>query len=233
MGFYIVLIQEPPMGKRRKITAGNYSLYKPENSEKYNRVPRVWLAIHKQSEKDKYILEERNGLSESPDIQIFDIYQKIRLQNRGETKRNWKKGRRTRIVNIYDQKIKKNPTERRRGMMELKNWQEIIDKPTILAGDFNAHDPTWGLTKTENSTYIIELIEPHHLTIANKEEYTRYGHGNQLPSIIDLTMTAGPMIEKWEIVDRDEHHSSLDHRIIMWEHQIHTPNITTTRRAER
>jgi hypothetical protein len=101
--------------------------------------------------------------------------------------------------------------------MELGRWEEIIDENTILVGDFNAHDPKWGSAKTTNSAHIVKLIEDFNLCIANNLKYTRYGTENQRPSIIDLTLTAGVEIEHWEVIDKDDHHTESDHRVIMWE----------------
>ncbi|KAI5783113.1 hypothetical protein FPQ18DRAFT_396546 [Pyronema domesticum] len=101
--------------------------------------------------------------------------------------------------------------------MELDNWDDIIDNRTILAGDFNAYNPMWGSLETTNSAHIIRLTEDHDLLIANNFKFTRYGTDRQRPSIIDLTLSAGPRIDHWEIIQRDDHHSESDHRVIMWD----------------
>lgn len=75
----------------------------------------------------------------------------------------------------------------------------------------------WGSAKTTNSAHIVKLIEDFNLRIANNLEYTRYGTENQRPSTIDLTLTAGLEIEHWEVIEKDDHHTESDHRVIMWE----------------
>jgi hypothetical protein len=43
------------------------------------------------------------------------------------------------------------------------------------------------------------------------------GYDNQQPSIIDLTLTAGPTINNWTMLDDDEHHTLSDHKAISWD----------------
>jgi hypothetical protein len=140
-------------------------------------------------------------------------------QEKEKEEQRWAKGQRTRIVNVYVQRIKNNPVGKRRGMMELENWEEIIDNRTILAGDFNMHNPRWGSNKQKDSDHIISIIDQYNLTIHNNFEYTRHGNDNQQPSIMDLTLSAGPTINNWLILNDDEHHTRSDHRAISWETQ--------------
>jgi hypothetical protein len=64
-------------------------------------------------------------------------------------------------------------------MMELENWEEIIDNRTILVGDFNMHNPRWGSNKQKDSDHIISIINKCNLTIHNNFKYTRHGNDNQ------------------------------------------------------
>jgi hypothetical protein len=100
--------------------------------------------------------------------------------------------------------------------LEIKRWNEIIDGRTILAGDFNAHDPLWGSTTAKNNDHILQIIDGFEIYIANDGSYMRDGQGNQQPSIIDLTLSAGPEIESWVILDEEDHHTLSDHKMIMW-----------------
>jgi endonuclease/exonuclease/phosphatase family metal-dependent hydrolase len=111
-------------------------------------------------------------------------------------------------------KIKKNALGKQGGILEIGNWNEIIDNHTILAGDFNAHDPLWGSHKTKDSSHIKNLIEQYKLKICNNFQPTRMGYDNQQPSIIDLTLTAGPTINNWTTLDDNEYHTPSDHRAI-------------------
>jgi hypothetical protein len=122
-----------------------------------------------------------------------------REKERGQRKDEvcaWHRGRRMRIINIYDQNIKKNAPGKQRGILEIENWNEIIDNNTILAGDFNAHDPLWGSHKTKDSSHIKNFIEQYELKICKNFQSTRMGYDNQQPSIIDLTLTAGPTLKQ-------------------------------------
>jgi hypothetical protein len=176
LNFDMVLIQQPLVGKRGKEMPRTFNIYKPEKTEKYKRRnPRVWVAVNKEKEKNNLIVEERTDVSESPDVQIFDIYEKIWKKNCKEDEQRWKKGRKTRIINVYDQKIKGNKEGKRRGLLEIERWNEIIDGRTILAGDFNAHDPLWGSTTAKNSEHILQMIDDFELYIGNDGSYTRDG----------------------------------------------------------
>jgi endonuclease/exonuclease/phosphatase family metal-dependent hydrolase len=204
MKYDIALIQEPPVGKRAKMTSRKFNIYKPEKTENFKkRNPRLWSAVNKEKERNEFIVEERTDMSTSPDVQIFDMYYMKWREHVREGEKKCEKGRKTRIVNMYDQNIKGNEAGRRRGILELEGWEEIIDERTIIAGDFNAHDPRWGSTSTKNSEHIIKLIGDHDLYIANDGSYTREGQGNQQPTIIDLTLLAGPEIMSWAILDRN------------------------------
>jgi hypothetical protein len=121
IAYNMVLIQEPPIGlEGRNITSGTFALYKPIQTEKYNnRIARVWLAINKQAEVERYILEERNDLSSSPDIQIFDVYEKVGkkktkdAKKKGTTKKQ-KKKKKKKIKIKKREKEKQNVFKQRR-----------------------------------------------------------------------------------------------------------------------
>jgi hypothetical protein len=95
-----------------------------------------------------------------------------RRRHRKDEEYAWHKGRRMRIVNIYDQNIKRNPLGEERGVLEIENWNDIIDNRTTLVGDFNAHDPLLGSHKTKDSSHITNFIEQHELKICNNFQPT-------------------------------------------------------------
>jgi hypothetical protein len=99
----------------------------------------------------------------------------------------------------------------------MENWNDIIDNRTILAGDFNVHDPLWGSHKRKDSSHITNLIEQHELKICNNFQPTRMGYDNQRPSIIDLTLTASPTVNNWTTLDEDEYYTPSDHKAILWD----------------
>jgi hypothetical protein len=117
MNFDIVLIQEHPMGpmglKGKNISSGTFTFYKPEPDPLFNdRLARVWLAVNKATEWDKYVLEERNDLSANPDIQIFDFYEKIWRKEETEDKQR------------KEEKEKKKKTNKKQGAEERKYKKE-------------------------------------------------------------------------------------------------------------
>jgi hypothetical protein len=111
MAYDMVLIQKPPIGlEGRNITSGTFTLYKPTQTEKYNnRIARVWLAINKQAEVERYILEEGNDLSSSPDIQIFDVYENVwkKENQESEEERNNKKAEKEKTEKEKEKQKKK------------------------------------------------------------------------------------------------------------------------------
>lgn len=95
--------------------------------------------------------------------------------------------------------------------MELDHWWK--NDPS---GELNAHNLLWGSTTAKNSDHILEMIDDFELYIANDRSNMRDGQGNQQPSIIDLTLAAGPEIKSWVILDKEDHHILSDHKMIMW-----------------
>jgi hypothetical protein len=104
-----------------------------------------------------------------------------REKKRGQRKYEvcaWHKGSRMRITKIYDQNIKKTPPRKQRGILEIENWNEIIDNRTILAGDFNAHDPLWGSHKTSQLPH----QKPHRtMRTENMQQLPTYYNGIRQP----------------------------------------------------
>lgn len=87
MDFDVVLIQEPPIGIRGNTSSATFTTYRPEPNMKYNkREARVWYAMSRKAEREKYVLEERDNLSKSPDIQIFDVYEKMWIKEGDKNK---------------------------------------------------------------------------------------------------------------------------------------------------
>jgi hypothetical protein len=165
MGFDVVLIEKPPQGLRERMGSGTYNIFEPEKKTRYGkeRELRVLFTINKEAEREKYIVEEQNDLSRGgPGIQVFDMYEKlwkeerIEEEERGE-KASWQKGRKMRLMNIHDQKLNGNLISKRRYIMELDNWEDIIDDRTILVGNSHIHNPIWGSLEIKNSAHMIKL----------------------------------------------------------------------------
>ena len=82
-----------------------------------------------------WILEHRTDLINSTHIQCLDVWNTLK----GE------KARRTRLVNIYDQRITLEDSSFSRALQQVQ-WIDIITRRTILAGDFNIRSPRWDPT---------------------------------------------------------------------------------------
>jgi hypothetical protein len=153
-------------------------------------------------------LEHRTDLINSTHIQCLDIWDTLR----GE------KARRTRLVNIYNQRILQEDSSSFRALQQVQ-WTDIITRRTILARDFNARSPRWDPTigTPQNASYLEGLIDTYSLILNNTHNYTRR-EGNS-KSIIDLTLltTGLGSLESWA-VDL-EYSTPLDHKVISfsWE----------------
>lgn len=84
---------------------------------------------------------------------------------------------------------------------------------------FQRHNPQWGSNKTKDRSHSFEMIEKYNLQICNEFQPTRMGYDNQQPLTIDLTLTAGPTIKSWTILDDDGHYTPSDHKAISWQTQ--------------
>lgn len=80
-----------------------------------------------------------------------------------------------------------------------------ITNPFVLLGDFNAHNPLWGSSKTDHSGIAIEtLTSNYNLTILNSGAHTRLDPATGQTSAIDLSIISFELISKlnW-IVEND------------------------------
>ena len=77
------------------------------------------------------------------------------------------------------------------------------DKPYIICGDFNGHNPLWGSCKIDHNGKIIEdAISTHNICI-NSGEGTRINSNQGTLSCIDITLTS-PRIAtncKWTVLN--------------------------------
>ena len=200
----VVCLQEPYIGKQ-EISHPGFTVYWPETEDR--RKTRVALAIKRDVQRN-WILEHRTDLIDSTHTQCLDIWD----THRGS------KSRRTRLVNIYDQRIQEDGSSSHRAIEHIQ-WSEIITTRTILAGDFNTRSPRWDpfVRKPQNASYLEGLIDTYSLILNNTEDPTRK-EGNS-KSVIDLTLSTIEMgaLESWQ-VDL-EHSTPSDHEVISfsWE----------------
>ena len=97
-----------------------------------------------------------------------------------------KAGKVLRIVNAYFQKV---GCEGRRRPAGGAQWDELVGKECILAGDFNAHSPVWNprCVRRREHRFLEDLIDAHELTVLNDGRATRPAEGRG-HSVIDLTL---------------------------------------------
>ena len=83
--------------------------------------------------------------------------------------------RRTRIINIYDNRLGlgtcyQGEAERTWRAIEDIQWQPLLRGRAILLGDFNAHSPMWNLliTQRKDAKSLKIIIEKYNLILNNK-----------------------------------------------------------------
>jgi len=98
---------------------------------------------------------------------------------------------------------------------ELNNLYNQLPSPSIILGDFNAHNPIWGSAQMNNRGKIIEeFINTNNLCILNDGSNTYLHPGYGTYSVLDLSITDPSLLLdfKWKVLD-DTHGS--DHYPIL------------------
>ena len=128
-----------------------------------------------------------------------------------------KKGRLTRIFNVYNRKLD-NPS---RYSFDTSHWDCRLAPRTILAGDFNSRSPYWDArtTREQRDTRIANFIDDHELLLNNDpEKATRREarKGRLVESTLDLTLSTSTLglLPHWTI--DDECTTPSDHEIIIF-----------------
>lgn len=209
----IACLQEPPVGKG-EIGHPGFLFYWPEGPREHVRV----VTAVRRDIVDKVVIEARTDLIDHPYFMAVDIVER---------------GRRTRVVNCYDNRIGLGYTyvgasrSSRRALIDV-NWDLIMDGRCLILGDFNAHSPAWNAISTtrENAGPLEDLINRHDLFVNNdldvptrpyKTQTSRGGRRGEKvlsDSIIDLTISnqaLGPLAS-WEI--EKEGLTTSDHLVI-------------------
>lgn len=104
---------------------------------------------------------------------------------------------------------------------QLLKLIDFIDKSnisTILAGDLNAHHPTWNQSNKTcaRGELLVEVLENTELMVMNDGNPTTIRHPNSTPSAIDLTIVStsiAPKVE-WSVLDQE---ICGEHKIILFE----------------
>ena len=216
----VVCIQELFLGNRNLAHAG-FNLYWPSGTDNRKDM-RVLMAARKDI-LSRVVVENRTDLISHPYCMVLDI--------RELDPQSGKRLRRTRVVNLYDNKVGKGqpwlcqPWEGscpaiRRAIQDIC-WRSVIRGRVLIVGDMNAHSSIWNphCRQKQNAGPLEELIETYELLINNDTDFpTR--PGSRGISIIDLALTSPDLglLRGWEIPE--EYPSLSDHELIVWNGKI-------------
>lgn len=142
-------------------------------------------------------------------------------------------GRRTRVVNGYDNQLGQGHTwqgntPRSQRALEDITWDRVIRGRVWFLGDFNAHSPIWNLhcRNRKNAKPLEGLIEKFDLLLNNESGRTTRLVSNGI-SILDLALSTVELgfLILWEIPE--DYPSLSDHELILlrWEdinHSLHS-----------
>ena len=173
----IICLQEPYTGQN-SISHPGYVLYWPEEGDLKNK--RVVTAVRRDLIA-KTIIEARTDLINHPYAQALDIWD---LHRKTRAKK-----RRTRLINVYDNRIGlgtcyKGTCNRSRRAIEDINWDSTIQGRVVLLGDFNAHSPVWNplISTRKEAGPLEQIIEDHGLILNNEPgAITRPGKTDDKP----------------------------------------------------
>lgn len=199
------------MGKKILAHAG-LSLYWPAGT---HNCKDNWVLIAVRKDLlNKTIVENRTDLVSHPYGMVLDIT-KGQIHTKGRR-------RKTRIVNIYDNKLGKGQTwkgsdQRLRRAIQDILWKSIIKRRVLILGDMNAHSSMWNphCQTRKNAGPLEELIEGYKLIINNDPDYAIRPASQGGVSIINLAFSSpelGPLY-LWEIPE--EYPSLSDHELIL------------------
>ena len=181
----VVFIQEPFLGNRSLVHI-SFNLYWPSGTDNRKDM-RVWIAVKKDI-LNRVVFGNRTDLISHPYCICLDI-QEVDPQSR-------KSLRKTRVVNLYDDKIGKGqpwegfcPTPRR--AIQDICWRPVIQSRVLIVGEMNAHSFMWNphCRQKQNAGPLEELIEKYKLLVNNDTDFpTR--PGSRGISILDLALTS-------------------------------------------
>ena len=78
---------------------------------------------------------------------------------------------------------------------DLEDLVKQLDRPFIIIGDLNAHNPLWNSTSTNNRGRIIErLLIENNVSILNDDRATYYNLHNNTTSVIDLGLCSSEIL---------------------------------------
>ncbi len=177
---------------------------------------RVLIAVKKDI-LNKVIIENRTNLVSHPYCIVIDV------RERNPVSRKY--SRRTRVVNLYDNKIGnecvwQGPSPTIRRAIQDISWRQVIRGQVLIIGDVNAHSLMWNphCRQRINAGPLEELIESYELIVNNDTDFPTCPSSPGI-SIIDLAITSSDLgpLRVWEIPE--EYPSLSDHELILieWE----------------
>lgn len=222
----IVIIQEPFIGNR-EISHNGFNFYWPQDERKHIRV----MTAGRRTLVDKIVVDHRTDLINHPYFMMLEI-QELDPQSK-------RPGRKTRIFNVYDNRVGSGCTwdggiSCTRRALEDINWSSVIQGRVLLAGDMNAHNPLWNLHchQRQNASVLEEMIDEYGLLV-NNEPGRSTRPLSQGISVIDLALTTAALgpLTLWEIPE--EYPALSDHELIFlrWDDVDLNPSQADTGRA--
>ena len=194
----IILIQEP------RIYNNKTSIQHPAyiSTLPYKDNPRVLIYIKKERKDIKFNL--RLDLIDDPDLLLLEI--------------NSPYFQPFYIINIYNElNIDINNIKGKERTIERALIPTKLDKPALIAGDFNSHHPLWNSTINYpiRATNLVKWIKEEKLEILNTLDISTFSRPNtRALSIIDLALAHKYLFNRiysWEVL---EEKSGSDHEII-------------------
>lgn len=190
-----------------------FNLYWPSGTDSRKDM-RVLTAVRKDIV-SQIIIENRTDLVSHPYCMVLDI-KELHPQS-------GKSLRKTRIVNLYDNKIGsgqlwEGPTNSGRRVVQDISWSLVTKGRVLIVGDMNAHNPMWNphCHQRQNAGPLEELIEKYELFINNDIDFPTRPASRGV-SIIDLALKSPDLglLRVWEIPD--QYPSFSDHELILLE----------------
>lgn len=162
---------------------------------------------------DKLVVENRTDLVNHLYFILLEIWE---LDQQSK-----KPGRKTRALNVYDNRVGQSCTWSggnpciRRTLKDVK-WEPIIRGRFLMAGDVNAHSPVWNphCRRRQTSAILEDLIEQFGLLINNEPGRATQPLSREV-SVIDLVLSSAQLgpLTLWEIPEK--HPSFSDHELIV------------------
>lgn len=100
-------------------------------------------------------------------------------------------------------------------LVEIESHIRVNNNEAVIAGDFNAKSPQWGMNVTDRrGQLLIDWIAANDLVLSNKGNKPTFTRGDY-SSILDLTIaTANVRINNWDVLETE---SLSDHNYIMFD----------------